>query len=221
MVHIDQLIRSRRKSIGLVVTSSGQFVVRAPHSTPVDEIRRLVDQKSAWINRKLEFFRSRQKPSAKAFVDGESFLFLGRSHTLKYADNLPKAVVLDECLWVHAAVKRNAADHIRIWYQNQAMEYIADRVKFYAAASGLKFKSIKLNNARTRWGSCSSSGALNFAWRLIMAPPRIVDYVVVHELMHLKQMNHTAKFWNEVKCVIPDYHRDERWLKEHGNLLVL
>lgn len=90
-----------------------------------------------------------------------------------------------------------------------------------AKTMGLAYKSLKINNAKTRWGSCGSSGNLNFTWRLIMAPKKVVDYVIVHELAHLKQMNHSPKFWNEVKLIIPDYKNDELWLKRNGHLLYL
>ena len=109
----------------------------------------------------------------------------------------------------------------KVLLKKKALEYIALRVEYYAQLTGLKYKSIKVNEAKTRWGSCSYTGSLNFSYRLIMAPPKVIDYVVVHELMHLKQRNHSRKFWMEVAAVIPDYKGDARWLKENGHCLTI
>jgi predicted metal-dependent hydrolase len=147
------------------------------------------------------------------------FLFLGRSYPLKVVEDLPKAVIMEDSLMISGMVLRNARDHLECWYRNQALEYISRRVEHYARQSDLKYKSIRVSNATTRWGSCGYNDTLNFTWRLIMAPERVVDYVVVHELMHLKQKNHSHLFWDEVARVVPDYSQDERWLRQNGYLL--
>lgn len=220
MVKIDKLIRSRRRSIGLMINANAELIVRAPLHTPVHEIERLVSQKERWINDKQEIFRKRQPKAPKQFIEGEEFVVLGNKYPLRFVEDLPKAIVLeDELLKVHSAVVSNIEDHLNIWYRNLALETIRERVAFYAGMTGLSYSSIKVNEATTRWGSCSYKDTLNFTWRLIMAPMRVVDYVVVHELMHLKHMNHSARFWAEVAKVIPDYKSDERYLKDHGHLL--
>jgi len=218
-VKIDKLIRSRRRTIGLTITSDARLVVRAPHSTPAHEIERLISKKQRWINQKQEFFRKRPLHTPKQFIEGEEFLFLGESYPLHITQNLPKAVVLDSALMISQAVLKNAADHIRHWYEQQALEYISQRAAYYAELAGLAYRSVKVNNAKGRWGSCGHKDTLNFTWRLIMAPPRVIDYVVVHELMHLKQKNHSRKFWDEVKIIISDYQQDEQWLKDHSHHL--
>ena len=216
MVKIDRIIRSKRTSIGLMVNAQAQLIIRAPLWMPSNEIERFIAQKQNWIIKKQELFRRRKPRIEKQFVDGEEFLFLGKSFQLKILDDLPKAVLLDGDLMINRAVLKNAKDHLKIWYQNQALEYIDQRVKHYAQLTGLVYKTLKINDAKARWGSCSYKETLNFTWRLIMAPERVIDYVVVHELMHLKQMNHSAKFWNEVRNLVPDYKVDEQWLKDNG-----
>jgi len=219
-IKIDQLIRSKRKTIGLQITKDARLIVRAPHFASENYIAQLVQRKEAWIKSKLDFFRERQdKVSVKNFVPGEEFLFLGQSYSLSLADDLPKAIVLDKALMISTVVLANAKDHLECWYKNQALEYITQRVEYYASLEGLKYRSIRVNNASTRWGSCGYKDTLNFTWRLIMAPHRVVDYVVIHELMHLKQKNHSRKFWVEVAQMIPDYKQDERWLKQNNHLL--
>lgn len=220
-IKIDKLLRSHRKTIGLEITHDARLIVRAPYSVSENSIRRLIHQKILWIQSKQEFYKQRQaKTVVRKFLPGEEFLFLGQVHTLTVVEDLSKAVVMDGGLKISSIVLGNARDHLECWYKAAALEHMTRRVEFYAGAHGLKYASIKVGDAVTRWGSCGYKDTLNFTWRLIMAPPRVVDYVVVHELMHLKQKNHSCRFWAEVVRVIPDYKEDERWLRKNGHLLV-
>jgi len=219
-IKIDQLIRSRRKTIGLQITNDARLIVRAPQFASEDYIYKLIQRKESWIKSKLDYFKERQdKISVRKFVPGEEFLFLGQSYPLVAVEDLSKAVLLDNSLMISSVVLGNAKDHLECWYKAQAMDYITQKVEYYAQITGLKYQSIRVNNATTRWGSCGYKDTLNFTWRLIMAPARVVDYVIIHELMHLKQKNHSRKFWAEVANMMPDYKQDERWLKKNGHLL--
>lgn len=219
-IKIDKLIRSHRKTIGLQITNDARLIVRAPHFASEDFIYKLIQRKESWIKTKQDYFKQRQnKTFVRKFVPGEEFLFLGRSYPLVVVEDLPKAVVLDNSLMISSVVLSNAKDHLECWYKAQALEYITQKVEYYAQMTGLKYQSIRINSATTRWGSCGYKDTLNFTWRLIMAPQRVVDYVVIHELMHLKQKNHSRKFWAEVVKMMPDYKQDEHWLKKNGHLL--
>ncbi len=154
-------------------------------------------------------------------IDREEYLFLGQVYQLRIVDDLPKAIILEDSLKISSVVLRNAADHLQVWYKEKALEYLNHRVGHYAKLTGVVHKAVRVSDARTRWGSCGYAGTLNFNWRLIMALPRVVDYVVVHELMHIKQRNHSSKFWNEVRNVIPDYKSDEQWLKNNRHRLTI
>jgi predicted metal-dependent hydrolase len=107
------------------------------------------------------------------------------------------------------------------WYKEKAYEKISERVEWYAKKRGFVYNKINITDANQRWGSCSPKGNLNFSWRLIMAPLSVVDYVVVHELVHLEERNHTKFFWTKVKMLIPEYEKYKKWLKENGYLLRL
>lgn len=106
-------------------------------------------------------------------------------------------------------------------YRNAARKQIENRVAFYHKYTGGSYTSITIRDQKTRWGSCSSTGTLSFNYRLIFAPPKVLDYVVVHELCHLTHMNHAPAFWNMVGSVMPDYKKQKQWLKEHGQELTL
>jgi predicted metal-dependent hydrolase len=219
-IKIDQLIRSHRRTIGLQITADARLIVRAPFRVAEDHIIKLIRNKASWIRAKQDYFKQRQSAvQIRKFIPGEEFLFLGQRYTLKAVEYLSKAVVLGDSLMISSVVLSNARDHLECWYKERALEHITQRVEFYARQEGLKYQSIKISSAVTRWGSCGYRDTLNFTWRLMMALPRVVDYVVVHELMHLKQKNHSRKFWNEVAKIVPDYKQDERWLKSNNHLL--
>jgi len=220
MIEIDELIRSHRKTIGLQITNDARLIVRAPFFASEEFVLKLIRRKESWIKAKQDYFKQRQnKIPVRNFSPGEEFLFLGQSYPLVVIENLPKAVVLDKSLMISQVVLGNAKDHLECWYKTQALAHITQRVEYFAQTTGLQYRSIRINNATTRWGSCGPKDTLNFTWRLIMAPARVVDYVVMHELMHLKQKNHSHKFWAQVTQMMPDYKQDERWLKKNGHLL--
>jgi len=219
-LQIDQIIRSHRKTIGLQITNDARLIVRAPHFASEDFIHKLIRRKESWIKAKQDYFKQRQnKIKLRKFAPGEEFLFLGQAYPLKVIEDLPKAVVMDNTLKISSIVLGNARDHIECWYKAQASDYITQKVEYYSQMTGLNYQSIRINNAATRWGSCGYKDTLNFTWRLIMAPARVVDYVIIHELMHLRQKNHSRKFWAEVAKIAPDYKQDERWLKHNSHLL--
>ncbi|MDO9303429.1 MAG: M48 family metallopeptidase, partial [Anaerolineales bacterium] len=107
------------------------------------------------------------------------------------------------------------------WYKERALEIISERVKQYSQQYNFAPKQVKISSAKTRWGSCSPNGALNFTWRLVMAPLAVIDYVVAHELVHLRVKDHSSKFWKTVESIYPDYKKQRKWLRENGGKLIL
>ncbi len=110
---------------------------------------------------------------------------------------------------------------IKEWYKHQAVEIIRKRVEWFTELYALEYKSIKLTDAKKRWGSCGPSNSLNFSWRLIMAPMEVIDYVIVHELCHTVEKNHTKDYWVKVKTIIPDYMKRRDWLEKNQQMLDL
>lgn len=218
---IDKLIRSRRKTISLIVEQDATLVVRAPLKTPLKYIRDLVLKKSVWIQRNQEISREKiRKNPPKEFVDGEAFLFLGSRYNLKIVDDVVD-IELGDCLRIPRSLLPDARYHLISWYKRQAYAKIMERAEWYAKSTGLRYKSITVTGAEKRLGSCSINRKLNFSWRLAMAPLAVIDYVVVHELSHLEHKNHSIKFWNKVKTIMPEYREREKWVRENGYLLML
>ncbi len=221
-IRISKIVRSRRRSIALIVTPDANLIVRAPLHVPLRYIKGVISRKEAWIRKKMSELASMAKPLDKAFVPDEEFLYLGRNYKLCVVANATDSVeVREPFLYLSAGLLPCARDAVIRWYKAEALREIADRCQFYAKIMGCTPTSIKITNARKRWGSCGPKGTLNFSWRLIMAPGEVIDYVVVHELAHIGQLNHARMFWNKVRCILPDYRLQEQWLKDNAFLLAI
>jgi len=216
------LIRSKRKTYALIVQSDGQLIVRAPLRATRAQIDELVRSKDAWIRRKQdEVRRASPKLPRRRFVDGEAFLYLGQAYPLAILNEQTSPLNLCECFTLSGDSRREAGQVFEAWYRRQARRVITERVGWYAARHGLTFTRLRITGARTRWGSCGAKGSLNFAWRLVMAPLRVIDYVVVHELAHLTVRSHSKAFWTRVAAMLPDYREPRLWLKENGHRLTI
>jgi predicted metal-dependent hydrolase len=217
---INQLIRSKRKTLAILVKHDGSVIVRAPMKTPEKAVWKFVEQHSAWIEKKKAEVLSADVVLPKQYEPGETFLFLGESYPLDIAKHQRQPLLLDGTFKLSEAASARAEKVLEHWYRQQARRIIQERVEFYAKQYGFQYQGIKINSARTRWGSCSRKGSLNFSWRLIMAPPEQVDYVVVHELSHTVHHNHSKRFWKKVETILPDYKERQKWLKKHGPRLM-
>ena len=196
------------------------LTVRAPQRASMEAINGLVHGKREWIRRKQEHARKTYEAfKPREYARGESFYYLGNLYELSIVENLPTPLVFDQGFFLSEKYKEKARNVFIRWYKRQALLKITERVEYWAGLSGTRQGRIRINSASKRWGSCGHAGNLNFSWRLVMAPPAALDYVVVHELSHLRHMNHSADFWNTVWSFIPDYKTGEQWLKENGHLL--
>lgn len=215
-----QLIRSRRKSIALIVQPDGSLVVRAPLRTPLAQIEALLREKEGWIREKQAHNRKLWK-APRSFDEGEEFLFLGKSYRLRIVEQQRQALEFREGFFLRRSARRQGRAVFEQWYRKQARLFLTERVELYARQHGLRYQSIRISGAKTRWGSCGAKGTLNFSWRLAMAPIEVIDYVVVHELAHLEVKNHSRKYWERVEQMMPDYKRRRQWLKVNGGRLSL
>jgi predicted metal-dependent hydrolase len=218
-IPVEKIIRSRRRTISLEVTPAATVIVRAPLRTSDAHIEEMIRLKVLWIRRKLDEMKRRPPSPDHEYAEGELFLFLGRSYPLHFVDGENMVIERSDKLYVSRALLPRIRNHLKCWYTEEARKELHSRCMWYALQTGYKPASIRITDARKRWGSCTSTGGLNFSWRLIQAPPEIVDYVVVHELVHLSQPDHSKKFWEKVKKIMPDYERRRKWLRENERLL--
>jgi len=199
------LTRSRRKTVAIYVRN-GAVEVRAPLSMLKKDIDRFVNEKETWILESLAKQRSRAEKKQGFFVDyGSEILYRGKHYPIR-PHKSKKAVFDGEVFWLPDGLTPAQIKTVCIqMYRQLAKAYITNRVAAYAARMGVQPSAVKINNAMKRWGSCSSKKNLNFSWRLVMSADNAIDYVVVHELAHLTEMNHSARFWAVVAAVLPNY----------------
>ncbi len=206
--------RGRRRTIGLTVGAEG-LSVSAPRWTPLAEVEALLRHKSRWVLDKLMQARERQTQAATTSIDwreGAQVPYLGQALTLRLdprqAHGPVGAALQDGCLWLGLpldAAPERLRDSSQAWLLRQARRLFTERLDHFAPQLGVRWQRLTLSSAHTRWGSASSDGSIRLNWRLIHLSEAVIDYVVVHELAHLREMNHSPRFWDHVGAVLPDY----------------
>jgi len=223
-------VRAKRKSIGFVVGPDG-LVVRAPRWTPLYEVDAALHEKSAWILRKLHESQQRHTRAHSARVDwcdgacipylgqelrvllDPAHAFGGKGAQLKNAPDGATAHTLLVGL-PKAATPEQIRDAVQAWLMRQAQAFFQARMEHFAPLLGVRWTQLRLSSAGTRWGSASADGTIRLNWRLIHFRQSVIDYVVAHELSHLRVMNHSPSFWNTVASVVPDYQSLRAQLKD-------
>lgn len=224
------LKRSSRKSIGIALDKAGNITVTAPQGVTEAYIGQVLVNKGPWLLSKLAELKAQNTTphSPRLYAEGESFFYLGRSYSLRQiCDPYLKSPVVrmgEGCLEAYSAAFTSPLElreALKKWYVEQFCTVLQERVLLYAKQAGVSPGRITVREQKTRWGSCSSRGNLNFNWKLVMAPLEILDYVVIHELCHMKELNHSAAFWSQVQKQCPHYKSHRKWLREKGHTLSL
>jgi hypothetical protein len=218
-IPVEKIIRSYRRTIALEITSGATLVVRAPRRASAADIEEIIRQKSSWILRKIGEIKRRPYLPCHEYADGEMFLYLGRSYPLQIVENGSITIERGDRLYVSRTLMPDIRNQLKNWYREEARREISARCMYFSLKTGHFPVTIRITDAQQRWGSCTPKGGVNFSWRLIQAPPEMVDYVVVHELVHLIQPDHSKKFWDKVRKIMPDYEIRRCWLKDHVGLL--
>jgi hypothetical protein len=221
------ITRSFRKTLTLQVSPNAEVMVRAPRWAPAGIIDRFVKDRLPWLQRTLERVQKNRK-IPRQFTDGEIFDVWGRTYSLSLIDSPTrkiKASIENDRLLVGltrdrwtAAILRPA---IREFYRQQLSAQLELKLPERAALMGVRYQTFSIGFAEHRWGSCIAGGRLRFNGRLAMMPPEIMDYVIVHELAHLKELNHSSRFWTHVKTIRPTYQEERRWLRLNGTAYFL
>lgn len=211
----------RRRTIGITVDRAGELIVDAPTDCPLTTLETIVRRKSHWIYTKLAEKELLVQPSTpKQFVSGEGFYFLGRSYRLLLTTPDDKQVAALQLMRGRFILRRdeqcNAERHFVNWYIEHGKPWLSNRILLFATRIGVTPMSMTIRELGFRWGSCSPRGQVNFHYRVMQLPPRIIDYLVVHELVHLLEPKHNEEFWKRIRFVIPDFFARRRWLADNG-----
>jgi len=223
MAKVEFIIyRSHRRTLSLEISSEDKVIVRAPFRMPDADIKAFILKKQDWIKRKLEQVKKdKEQINPHTYEAGEIFSFLGKEYPLAFSEQVSGLVDISDKLYVTAAYAGKAKQVLQLWYKLQAGNVFASRVEYFSEKMQVQPKAVNLSNAKHRWGSCSPAGKIRLNWCLVQAPPEIIDYVIVHELAHLKHHDHSKAFWQEVEKYIPDYLEHRRRLRLLSNKLLI
>lgn len=222
-IRADEVVFSKRKRLAISVLPGGKVVVRAPLRTSRAVIERFVDANQGWIKKAQTKMARLALPVEVAMREGEMLWYLGKRYPLYLAPKVKGGLAFepDKYFLLQADQQSRGKQLLKAFYRSETRRLTSLIVAYYAARSGLKPSAVKINSAKTRWGSCSMKGGVNFSLRLTMMPISCVEYIVVHELAHLKQHNHSASFWELVGSMLPGYQKERQWLKQFGLSLPL
>jgi len=218
-LHFEVRRSARRKSVQVTVDRAGELVLSAPEAYPIEKMEAFVREKRFWIYTKLaekERLRS-VPPSPKECVSGEGFPYLGRSYRLLLVDSQDVPVKLDRGRFkMRRSDSSDGREQMRRWYVDHAQPWLTARVERFHGRVGVEPSGVAVRDLGHRWGSCGKGGKLYFHWRSILLPPSIVEYIVVHELVHLHEPHHTPAFWTRVERAMPDFAKRKQWLAENA-----
>ncbi|MBQ4048994.1 MAG: M48 family metallopeptidase [Clostridia bacterium] len=210
------VVFSRRKTIALSLDPGGNLTVRAPLRTGKNVIEDVILRHRSWIIQKQHALAEAKSAHPEVRIcDGAEFPYLGGSLTLQIADAAEVKRIGDTL-----QIPPSADGRVLVaWLKDQLRPILTERCAYFGEKIAVRPQSVGITSAKTRWGSCSASNRLNFTFRLIFCPPDVIDYVVLHELSHIRHKNHSAQFWQQVGSVLPEYASQRLWLKKNALLM--
>ena len=214
MIEVDEYRFSKRKTLSVCIDVAGRVIVRAPKGYPQKRIDAFLLSKQAWIEKhRRERMENACLPPEQ--IDGYLLPYLGGGLRLKVCE-VSRVKAEDGVLYLP---QKNAEEKLIAWLKRQALALFQSRTIYWQGVMQLTCKGVKVSGAKRKWGSCSSNDEIRYVYRLIYAPLEAIDYVVVHELSHIRYKNHSSAFWQEVSKYLPDYALRRAWLKKHASLL--
>lgn len=214
----------RRRTVGLTVERDGSLVAVAPSSMDFANLTRFVRSKELWLHSALLKKESISPAAAtKRFVSGEGFYYLGRSYRLRITDEAaaPPLRFSQSRFFLHRKHAADARDMFIGWYTQRMTDWLSEKLPLLQERIGVEAQQTVVMDLGYRWASCSGTGRLNFHWRMILLPPAMINYLVLHELCHIQEHNHTERFWALVRRVDYDFERKEDWLRTNGAIYTL
>ncbi|MBQ8519756.1 MAG: M48 family metallopeptidase [Agathobacter sp.] len=222
------------------VNKDGSVTIKAPRLYPTDgELKSFVEQKLDWILKQRDIQQDREDMKlVRRFETDYSFPYLGEERLVEMQSGKKNSIAFEdgkiiiktpyfESLEEDYEAPENAEkieklrNDLKKWYKKQAFAYVSKRVEYYQSIVGVTVNSVSIKSRKSQWGSCDSNGDITFSWRLVMACPEAIDYVVIHELCHRKHMDHSREFWNQVQKYMPDFKKQKQWLEENSMNLTI
>ena len=217
MIAPDVLIRSNRKTLAISIDRFGRLIVRAPNNCGRERIFAFIKEKEGWILRQKAKMQGAGMRLPPENLDGYEFLVLGKMRKIVLTDD--SKIRLDEERGLLYLPQKNTRRRLVAWLKENAERIFTKVTEQKAREMGISYTSVSIGSAKKRWGSCNSNGEIHFTFRLLYAPKEVVEYVIVHELAHIRQMNHSKLFWAEVEKYCADWKNRRAWLKNNSIVL--
>ncbi len=221
MIKPDLIVRSYRKTLCLSISKNGELIVRAPKKLDMQYIMNFVKEKEKWIIKKQKEMRENTNKNNN-IINYNIFLYLGREYKKIEMDGVKKVEISkNNIIFPKHIEKKEMLICAQNFYINATKDLLKDRVKYFSELMNLSYTSVSIMNNKTRWGSCSSKGELKFNLRISMLPCKMIDYIIIHELAHLIEFNHSKKFYKIIACIMPKWESVRKDLKNYDYLLNL
>ena len=210
----NKIIRSKRKTLSLTINENAELIIRAPKRLSIEKIQDFINEKENWINRKKRLIENQIKDVTS---NHNKLLYLGNLFPINVEQNASKELFFTGEEFIANSIEPDSLSlSIKKWYKNKFKEIALPRVAYFANKHNLMVNQVRIKNQKTMWGSCSSKNNINLNYLLLMAPMGVIDYVIVHELVHTIHRNHSTDFWDSVESIMPEFQEHKRWLKKNG-----
>lgn len=222
-MQIDMLIRTKRQSVALQISPQGNLIVRAPENCSYEKIQKILEDRAGWIILHQNKIKENRQINSE-IIEYNQILFCGFTHKITFADKIKEVGFYQNSCYIPIKYQENKAkqiSHIAKTLKIKASEIFKKRMIYFTNLMQLNPNSVMLCNSRRVWGSCDKETNIKLNWRLIMLPPDLIDYVIVHELSHILEFNHSQMFWKIVQSVLPDFKQRRNLLKKGDYLLEL
>jgi len=209
-----KIIKSKRKTLSLSINENAELIVRAPNKISNKQIAEFIIEKSKWINKNKSLMQSRINEMNNS---QSNYLFLGNIYPLIKVNEDPNKIDFNGTEFITSIENQDKfKSSLKSWYKIKFKEIAIPRLNYFSDKYNLKINQVRFKNQKTLWGSCSSKNNINLNYLLVMAPMIVIDYVIIHELVHTVHKNHSANFWNAVEAIMPDYKKAKKWLNKNG-----
>ena len=209
-----KIIKSKRRTLSLSINENAELIVRAPNQISNKQIEEFIIEKSKWINKNKNLMQSRINEMNDSDSD---YLFLGNIYPLIKVYENPNKIDFNGTEFITSIENQDTFKaSLKSWYKIKFKEIAIPRLNYFSDKYNLKINQVRFKNQKTLWGSCSSKNNINLNYLLVMAPMLVIDYVIIHELVHTVHKNHSENFWNAVEAIMPDYKKAKKWLNKNG-----
>ena len=207
-----KIIKSKRRTLSLSINENAELIVRAPNQISNKRIEEFIIEKSKWINKNKNLMQSRINE-----MNDSDYLFLGNIYPLIKVYENPNKIDFNGTEFITSIENQDTFKaSLKSWYKIKFKEIAIPRLNYFSDKYNLKINQVRFKNQKTLWGSCSSKNNINLNYLLVMAPMIVIDYVIIHELVHTVHKNHSENFWNAVEAIMPDYKKAKKWLNKNG-----